>query len=64
MKLSIDPDKCAGHGRCYDVAPRLVGEDDQGYGVVLDPGAPVAPELEGEARRAVTSCPERAVVLE
>ncbi|MFC7733795.1 ferredoxin [Actinomadura keratinilytica] len=27
-----------GHGRCYDLAPDLFGEDDEGYGKVLGDG--------------------------
>ncbi|MES9536487.1 MULTISPECIES: ferredoxin [unclassified Actinomadura] len=60
MKVQIDPKRCQGHGRCYDLAPGLFGEDDEGYGVVLGDG--VVPEGgEHEARLAVANCPERAI---
>ena len=31
MKVQIDSQLCQGHGRCYDLAPDLFGEDDEGY---------------------------------
>jgi ferredoxin len=62
LRLRIDPERCQGHGRCYDLAPDLFGEDDEGYGQVLGDGA-VPPGNEKEARLAVSNCPERAVDL-
>ena len=32
MKVQINPERCQGHGRCYDLAPGLFGDDDEGYG--------------------------------
>ena len=60
MKVRIDPDRCQGHGRCYDLAPRLFGEDDEGYGTVLGDGV-VPPDAERDARLAVANCPEQAI---
>ncbi|MEV0316379.1 ferredoxin [Nonomuraea fuscirosea] len=60
MKVQIDPGRCHGHGRCYDLAPGLFGEDDEGYGTVLG-GGPVPPEQEEGARLASSNCPERAI---
>jgi len=62
VKLQIDPAVCQGHGRCYDLAPDLFGEDDEGYGQVLDDGI-VPSGKEPDARRAVANCPERAIAL-
>jgi ferredoxin len=62
MKLRIDTDRCTGHGRCYDLAPELFTDDEQGHGQVA-----VAEPDESQlaaARLAVNSCPERAVILE
>lgn len=62
MKVQIDPGKCQGHGRCYDLFPGLFGDDDEGYGQVLGDG--VVPEgKEDDARRAVANCPEAAISL-
>jgi ferredoxin len=62
MKLQIDPAKCQGHGRCYDLSPDLFGDDDEGFGIVLGDGV-VPPEKEREARLTVANCPERAIEL-
>lgn len=62
MNVHIDPERCQGHGRCYDLAPGLFGEDDEGYGTVLDGGA-VPPGEEHTARLAMANCPERAIDL-
>ena len=62
MKLHINSQLCQGHGRCYDLAPDLFGDDDEGYGQVLGDGI-VPPGKEPDARLAVANCPERAVEL-
>jgi ferredoxin len=62
MKVQIDPGRCQGHGRCYDLAPGLFGEDDEGYGQVLGDGS-VPPEAVRDARLAALNCPEHAIGL-
>jgi ferredoxin len=62
VKVQISSERCQGHGRCYDLAPGLFGEDDEGYGTVLGDGI-VPPGQEPAARLAVANCPERAVEL-
>ncbi len=62
MKLQIDPDRCQGHGRCYDLSPDLFGDDDEGFGQVLGDGT-VPPGNQRDARLAVANCPERAIEL-
>ena len=62
VKLQIDVGLCQGNGRCYDLAPDLFGDDDEGYGKVLGDGV-VALEKEDDARRAVLNCPEHAIRL-
>jgi ferredoxin len=62
VKLQIDSDRCQGHGRCYDLAPDLFGDDDEGFGKVLVDGI-VPPDKDREARLAVANCPERAIDL-
>lgn len=63
MKVQIDPGLCQGHGRCYDLAPGLFGDDDEGYGKVLGDGV-VPPGMEDDARRAALNCPEHAIGIE
>jgi ferredoxin len=60
VRVQISSERCQGHGRCYDLAPGLFGEDDEGYGTVLRDGV-VPPDKEHDARRAVANCPERAI---
>jgi len=62
VKVRINAERCQGHGRCYDLAPDLFTDDEEGYGTVVDDGV-VPPELEAAARRAASNCPERAVEL-
>ncbi len=62
VQVHIDPTRCQGHGRCYDLAPGLFAEDDEGYGQVVGDGT-VPPGQEDAARRAVANCPERAIDL-
>jgi ferredoxin len=62
MKLLINPELCQGHGRCYDLAPDLFGDDDEGFGMVLADGF-VPPEKDREVPLAVANCPERAIAL-
>ena len=61
MRVSIDTDRCQGHGRCFNVAPTLFGFDDLGNGVVL------VAEPSGEdvalARLAEANCPEHAITV-
>lgn len=63
MKAQITTARCQGHGRCYDIAPEVFGEDDEGYGTVLGDGL-VPPELAAKARRAAANCPEHAIDLQ
>jgi ferredoxin len=62
VKVRIDAEKCQGHGRCYDLAADLFGDDEEGFGKVLGDGT-VPPDKEHQARLAVANCPERAVEL-
>ena len=64
MRLRIDPERCQGHGRCYDLAPDLFAEDEEGYGSVVGNGE-IPPDREDDAELAVANCPEQAIdVLE
>jgi AcrR family transcriptional regulator/ferredoxin len=62
VKVQINSERCQGHGRCYDLAPELFGDDDEGYGTVLG-GGTVPPGKEDSARLAALNCPERAIDL-
>ena len=62
MRVQIDSEKCQGHGRCYDLAPQLFTEDEEGYGQVLGEGK-VSADDEHQAQLAFSNCPENAVQI-
>ncbi len=63
MRVTIDMDKCQGHGRCYGVAPDLFDSDDEGYAVLLGATADgtVPSGQEAAAQLAADNCPEYAI---
>lgn len=65
MRVSIDSALCQGHGRCYDLAPDLFGEDEDGYATLTDvtEGGHVPADREGDARLAAANCPESAITV-
>jgi len=62
MKISIDADKCVGHGRCFSLAPLLFDSDDLGQGRVIGDGTIPSGEEEA-ARLAEQNCPEYAITI-
>ena len=62
MKLTVDPDKCQGHNRCYALAPALFDVDDFGFATAAGDGV-VPTDQEGLARLVVANCPEFAISL-
>jgi ferredoxin len=62
MKVSVDLERCCGHGRCYALCPEIFEEDDDGHAVLTRVDVPVA--LESRVRAAVNNCPERAIELD
>lgn len=63
MKVSIDAERCQGHGRCFSLAPGIFGFDDLGSGVVLG-DATLDHETLELARLAQANCPEHAIFIE
>ncbi len=63
MRISVDPDKCQGHSRCYALVPELFDVDDYGYATARGDGT-VPPELADKARLAAANCPELAITVE
>ncbi len=58
-RVQVDLAKCVGHGRCYELAPEVFGEDERGHCRVLLETLP--PELEKPALTAAANCPEDAI---
>jgi ferredoxin len=61
MRITVDRDRCTGHGRCYALAPEVFDADDDGYGVARFEQLPA--DLEGAARRGAANCPEDAITV-
>jgi ferredoxin len=61
MHAVIDPERCQGHARCWEICPDVFALDDEGLAHVTTPDVP--PALEGKAREAADNCPERAISL-
>ena len=60
--LRVNPILCDAHGHCAELLPELIELDEWGYPIVAD--EPVPPDLEKEARMAVSICPRLALLLE
>ncbi|OZD59784.1 hypothetical protein CH263_22560 [Rhodococcus sp. 06-1059B-a] len=60
MKVSVDFDRCQGHGRCYTLAPKIFEDDAAGYPVVKSAEITDS-ELNIDAERAAGACPEGAI---
>jgi ferredoxin len=63
MRITLDAEKCQGHGRCYALAPTIFDTDDEGYAVLLVTAADgqLTPEQEAAATLAADNCPEYAI---
>ncbi len=61
MRIELDEETCAGHGRCYMLSPDYYEADDDGYCVGPVGVVPVA--LEAAARRGAENCPEDALTI-
>lgn len=60
-RVSVDPDLCTGHGRCYALAPDVFDADDVGHSIVLVDD--VSGKLEEHAAIGEQNCPESAITL-
>jgi ferredoxin len=60
-RVSVDANRCVGHGRCYALAPDVFDADEVGHAVV--PVDEVSGELEKQAVIGEQNCPEQAISL-
>jgi ferredoxin len=60
-RVSVDADRCVGHGRCYTLAPDVFDADDVGHSIVRV--EQVSGELEKQAVIGEQNCPEQAISL-
>ncbi len=59
MKVTVDEDKCAGHGMCLTMCPEVFELNEDGWAVADPEEVPAG--LESSARDAIANCPERAI---
>ena len=59
--VSVDADRCVGHGRCYTLAPDIFDADEVGHCIVRVEEA--TGEAEQHAVSAEQNCPEGAITL-
>jgi len=63
VRLTVDGASCMGHGRCYLMAPDLLGYDDEGYVTIRDQTIDVPADQVAAAEDAEGTCPEQAIRL-
>lgn len=61
MKVTVDPDRCQGHARCWEICPEVFSLDEVGHSSAAVPVVP--PEREAAAAKAAANCPERAITV-
>lgn len=61
MHATVDPDKCQGHARCWEICPEVFALDEQGNSEVVVDEIPAA--VLAKAREAEANCPERAITI-
>lgn len=62
LKVTVDPDRCQGHNRCFAIAPEVFDVDDLGNAFVIGDGT-VDNVLEAKVRNAAANCPEYAITV-
>jgi ferredoxin len=59
MKVSVDDQRCRGHGMCLTLCPEVFSLTNDGYAVAITSDVPM--ELEAATREAIECCPEQAI---
>ena len=59
MKVTVDSDRCRGHGICLTLCSEVFALTDDGYAEVQVPE--VLAEFAAPVRDAAAACPERAI---
>jgi ferredoxin len=62
-ELRVDSARCTGHGRCYNAAPNLLSDDEEGLVTLRGAAVPIADGQLADAEEAVAACPEHAITL-
>jgi ferredoxin len=59
MKVTVDEDRCRGHGMCLTLCPEVFSMTDDGYATADPEEVPAG--LEDAAKEAIVNCPEKAI---
>lgn len=59
MKVTVDDQRCRGHGVCVTLCPEVFSLTDDGYAVAIQSDVPA--EFEGVTQEAIDCCPEQAI---
>lgn len=59
MKVSVDDQRCRGHGVCVTLCPEVFSLTDDGYAVAIASDVPTGSEE--ATREAIDCCPEQAI---
>jgi len=59
MRVSVDDQRCRGHGVCVTLCPEVFNLTDDGYAVAI--ASDVPPGLEEATQEAIQCCPEQAI---
>ncbi|MBO0880792.1 MAG: ferredoxin [Mycobacterium sp.] len=59
MKVTVDADRCRGHGVCVSLCPEVFSLTDDGYSVADTDDVPV--DSQAVVREAIECCPEEAI---
>ncbi|OBF14878.1 ferredoxin [Mycobacterium sp. ACS4331] len=62
MKVSVDPDRCAGHGVCVAICDTVFTLTEGGYAEAIADEIPL--ESVESVREAATQCPEHAISID
>ena len=61
MRIQIDLDKCCAYGFCAQVAPTMIGLDDDGKATALTDSVPA--DQHAAVERAARTCPQSAIAV-
>ena len=61
-QLRVNPIACTAHGLCAELLPEIIELDPWGYPILMSPTVPR--HLVEHAKRAVTTCPTLALLMD
>ncbi len=59
MKVTVDDQRCRGHGVCVTLCPEVFSLTEDGYAVAIESVVPT--DFEAATQEAIDCCPEQAI---